>query len=248
MANRELPSQLLLDFPLNPVFSYGNLIVGEGNRQACQALRDLNLLPGELLTLVGEEGTGKTHLLQATVRQWRLQAGEEGVAVYLDMDLLSAHLTETGGSGEQVLSDLMNRYAACRLVALDDLQELENHAALQEGVLFLFRHLRERQGRLVCASRRSPLQLVLRPDLGSRLSLGLVVPVLPPGDEERAEILRKMAIDRQVRVGEELLRFLAARLPRRVADYAQAIDHLDQEGLRQQRPWTIPLAKEVLGL
>ncbi|MBF0463033.1 MAG: ATP-binding protein [Magnetococcales bacterium] len=242
--------QFILNFPLDPVCTFANLVIGEGNHRAAEAVRLLveqAVVPQvpSATVLTGEAGTGKTHLLQAAVCQCRVLAGEES-AIYLHTTALRSQLRT---NGEQDLTRFVDRHAGCRLVAVDDLESLENSPALQEGILYLFNRMRETGGHLLVAGQHSPQELAwLRPDLRSRLLWGAVLVLDPPEDEMLGAILAKMVEDRQVRCGPELLKFLQLRLPRRIPDYAAALDRLNEAGLELKRPLTVPLAKEVLGL
>lgn len=244
--------QFILNFPLDPVCTFANLVVGEGNRRAVEAVRALLAEPSSsrrqsstALLLTGESGTGKTHLLQAAVSQCRAQSGESA-AFYLNTTALRAQLRS---SGEQDLTRFLDRHEPCQLVAVDTLDELESSPVLQEGILYLFNQMRDTGGRMLVAGQTAPQLLDgLRPDLRSRLLWGSVVVLEPPEDALLGAILAKMVEDRQVRCGPELLKFLQLRLPRRIPDYAAALDRLNEASLGLKRPLTVPLAKEVLGL
>ncbi|MBF0177379.1 MAG: hypothetical protein HQL63_11120 [Magnetococcales bacterium] len=262
------PQQLLLDLPLDPVLTFANLVVGRGNRMAVEAVRSFgeageisHVPPFAGLTLCGEAGTGKTHLLQATVRQVRDQYGPHA-ALYLDLAGLDHHLeggrsdrkeeVEQQGSeevSEAMLAGFLSRFEGCRLVAVDAMDRLNTSASLQEAVLYLYNGMRAAGVRLLFAGREQPGNLAdVREDLRSRLMWGPVLLLQPPDEEDLAAILAQMALERQVRIGQDLVRFLVNRLPRRVPDFMQAIAALDHASLLQKRPLTIPLAKEVLGL
>ena len=246
-------SQTILTFPSDSVCTFANLVVGEGNRRATTAVQALLKFsdsecvthPVTGLILTGEEGTGKTHLLQAAVHACRAISGETS-AIYLDTNALHEQLKD---DQEYDFNKFLERYGACRLVAVDDLEKLESSAILQEGILYLFNWMRSAGGRLLVAGRRGPQKLEgLRPDLRSRLLWGEWIVLDPPEDEMLGAILAKMVKDRQVRCSSELLKFLQLRLPRYIPDYALALDRLNEAGLVLKRPLTVPLAKEVLGL
>ncbi|MBF0273067.1 MAG: hypothetical protein HQL98_13540 [Magnetococcales bacterium] len=238
--------QQILELGLDPVFTFDNLIVGDSNRLACAAVRGLMEGVAASLILTGGAGCGKTHLLHAAVGWQRRLRGGDGAA-FLDPEALARAL-EGGGEGE--LTRFLARWQGDVLVAVDNLERLGSGSpALQEGLLFLFNHLRENGGRLLIASRLSPTHLEwLRPDLRSRLLWGSVMEIAPPDDVELEAILTKLAADRQVRLGPELIKFLCVRLPRRIPDLAAALERLDRAGLELKRPLTVPLAKEILTL
>lgn len=237
--------QLVLDFPLDPICSFDNLVEGEGNRLAVALVKAMADMGATSLTLTGEAGTGKTHLLQAAVQQWRQRVGEEG-AIYLGTARLGEQLQE---SGEEDLTRFLGRHGGYRMVAVDDLEKMADFPALQEGLLYLFNEMRASGGRMLFASRGYPGGMGwMRSDLRSRILWGQVAAIDPPGDDELGAILEKMVADRQVVVDPTLLKFLQLRLPRGVMEYAAALDRLDTAGQSLKRPLTVPLAKEVLGL
>lgn len=243
--------QLIFSFPLDPVCTFSNLVVGSGNRRASEAVHALlenasgSIQGATGLILIGEEGTGKTHLLQAAIHH-RIALAGEASAIYLDSSALHEQRQE---SREQALARFLDRYESCQLVAVDNLEKLESSPILQEGVLYLFNRMRSTGGRMLVAGRKSPQWLDgLRPDLRSRLLWGPLIPIELPEDEMLGDILVKMVNDRQVRCAPELLKFLQLRLPRRIPDYAAALDRLNDASLGLKRPLTVPLAKEVLGL
>ncbi|MEO5345722.1 MAG: DnaA/Hda family protein [Magnetococcus sp. YQC-9] len=238
--------QRILEFGVDPVFTFANLIVGESNRLACSAVTLLMESPATSLTLVGEAGCGKSHLLHAAVAERQTRQGA-GLAAFLDPEALGVALAD---GGEGALTCFLERWSGHVLVAVDNLENIASGSeAVQEGLLFLFNHLRENGGRLLIASRVSPVELgTLRADLRSRLMWGPVMEIALPDDDELAMILAKLAADRQVRLSPEVVKFLLSRLPRRISDLALALERLDRAGMERLRPLTVPLAKEILEL
>jgi DnaA-homolog protein len=240
-------SQFILEFPISPDYSFDSFIAKEKNRLIVQEIRNLKARPQHSLTITGEAGVGKTHLLKAAVNHFQdSQQGQERGAVYLDMAALVMQLQK---QGEESLGQLLARYGTYSLVAVDDLEQLKEQPLLQEAVLFLFNQVRSSGGKLLFASRISPKAMKwLREDLSSRLLWGELLALTPPSDEELGEILAKMALDRQVRLSPELIKFLQLRLPRRVPDYAEAMARLDRAAMGLQHRITVPLAKKVLNM
>ncbi|MEG3637702.1 DnaA/Hda family protein [Magnetococcus sp. PR-3] len=245
----QTPAQLLIAFPLDPVLSWENLVVGDHNAIAANGVRQLQAATVPGLILTGDAGVGKSHLLQAAVASVRLEHGEQS-AVYLDLATLSKHLAnQPKEHSEALLSRFIDRYGRCRLAAIDELELLEGTPALQEGVLYLYNRLRAVGGHLLGAGRIDPSSMAgLRDDLRSRLLWGPVLHIDEPDEASLDAIMDKLASDRQLRLSEAVRHFLLMRLPRQVPEFARTIERLDKEALRQQRPITVPLAKEVLGL
>jgi DnaA-homolog protein len=239
--------QFILEFPIAPDYSFDSFVAHGKNRLIVQELINLKNHPNHSITLTGEVGVGKTHLLQATVHGFQGSKERDGVkSVYLNMTTLGQQLIK---QGEEGLAGLLARYGNYSLVAIDDLEQLRENPSLQEAVLFLFNQVRASGGKLLFASRTPPPAMGwLREDLSSRLLWGEVLVLHPPNDEELGEILEKMARDRQIRLSPKLIKFLQLRLPRQVPAYAQAMAELDRAGMGLKHKLTVPLAKKALNL
>ncbi|MBF0284213.1 MAG: hypothetical protein HQL51_07120 [Magnetococcales bacterium] len=242
-----MADQRLLPWPLEAQCTLAGWISWEGAALA-RGLVD-QALSGALMVglIVGPEGSGKTHLLRAAVAEAEARWGV-GAGYYWAAEG-DESLAAPSGDGEEILARRLEATGAPRLLALDRVERLTQAPGEQEWAFHLFNRVRRTGGAVLWAGREDPARLPgLPPELRSRILWGAAAALAPPGEEMLSCILGKLARDRQVLLSEELTRFLALRLPRRVAAYQAALDLLDREGLRQQRPLTIPLARQVLEL
>lgn len=241
--------QLLLDFPLEGTDRFETFVSAPEFTVALAALNALGA--GESLLLLGEEGVGKTHLLRAMVTR-TLEHEGPGRAVLMDVPSLVRQLRsldDPSGGVEEALAGFLARHEGVTLATVDGLEALAGEPLAQEAALYLFNRMRSAGGRFLCASRLAPVMIPgLREDLRNRLLWGGVARLEPPGDETLAAIIHKLAADRGVRMGQEVVRYLVTRLPRRVPALVLALEQLDRAALERQRPMTVPLAREVLGL
>jgi chromosomal replication initiation ATPase DnaA len=84
------------------------------------------------------------------------------------------------------------------------------------------------------------------PDLLSRLRRAPAVAIATPDEAFLRAILVKLFYDRQIRVDETVVDFLALRLERSFEAAQKIVAALDREGLARGRPVTRPLAAAVL--
>lgn len=179
--------------------------------------------------LWGNNGIGKSHVLQACCDKWGYDAR------YLPLrDLLSY-------SPEQVLSGVEN----AALIAIDDIDAIETESRWHEPLFDLFNQSQEQQSRLVIASACAPQQLsALLPDLRSRLG-SLPVFHLPAfTEEEIAALMRLKAQTSGLELSTEVARYCALRLPRDPSAVQQFVAQLDQLSLAESRAITIPFVKD----
>lgn len=157
------------------------------------------------------------------------------------------------GSGKTHLLEIWaRRMGAARqpagagnFLALDDVEKLDT--AAQEK-LFHWLNRTGRYGALVVASRRPVVELEnILPDIRSRLSTGQAVEVLPPGENEFKNICRKWAVEKQLKLPDDVLAYVLARAERSVPVLRGIIEHLDRLSLEEKRAITVLLAKKVMG-
>jgi chromosomal replication initiator protein len=141
------------------------------------------------ITLWGESGSGKTHLLTALARE--VEAQSPGAALYLPARrfthrFVTAVRSRDPGAVQGLQADLEGR----GLLLVDDLQDLVNKPATQHALDGLLERAERRGMRFVGAGRGSPRDLPgLSDRLRSRLLGGVVHRVRPPEAERRAEAL-----------------------------------------------------------
>jgi len=204
------------------------------NLAAIEELCALTRAPGQVpLWICGAAGTGKTHLLQATVVRLSERGG---AATYLPLERCAS-------LGPQVLGGLEQLDA----VLIDDLEQVAGDP-LWEGALFtLHNELQEHGGRLVASARLPPVALPWKlADLRSRLAAASVHTLRPLPEADHAEALLARAAARGLEVPPETLAYLQRHAPRDFGALCGLLDRLDSASLATHRRLTVPLAREVL--
>ncbi|HMM75449.1 MAG TPA: DnaA regulatory inactivator Hda [Gammaproteobacteria bacterium] len=206
-----------------------------GNREALAAARAWAAGEGPwCLFLWGAAGVGKSHLLQAAVRE----STERGArAMYLP-------LFELRGWGTDALDGL----EALDALALDDVDALLGERRWEDRLFALYNRVQSAGGRLIFSAPAAPRELggVLA-DLQSRLSAALVFHLVPLDDDARCAALVHAAAGRGIALPPVVAIYLLRRLPRDWAALNTALDTLDAASLSAGRPLTIPFVREALG-
>lgn len=195
------------------------------NAELLKALRTLieSAVDQRSLTLWGEVGSGKSHLLRAVVQF----ATERGLhAQYLDVP--TAELVD------QQQGDL---------VALDNVQSL-NEAA-QIALFNLFNRFREQGKVLLVAAPVAPAQLNLRDDLKTRLAWGLVYQVASLTDAEKIQALKKHAQERGMKLPEDVVEYCLRHLRRDLPTLMATLDALDEWSLTAKKPVTVSMVRQM---
>ena len=219
--------QLSLDLAFRPALGRADFLVAPANELAVRWIDRWPDWPGPLLALVGPAGSGKTHLTQV----WRAAAA----AVEVDPEDL----------GRREPRALLG---GAKAAVLDDLETALTAAPEREAALFhLLGLLGERAGYLLITGREAPARWRLRlADLRSRLSAAQVAALGPPDDGLIAAVMVKLFADRQLSVGEEVIRYLLPRMERSFAAASALVEAIDRTSLARRRPITISVVRSVL--
>ena len=214
-------AQFPLDFGHQPGFAAVDFLVAGNNAEAHDRILRWPDWPGFALGLWGPEGCGKSHLAHIYC--------ERSGGVLLPAALLSA---------EDV--PLLANYPA---VVVEDADQ-----GLDESSMFhLFNLLRENRRFLLMTGRDAPARWgIALPDLRSRLSAIPVVAIRPPDDRLLEALLVKLFADRQLRVGQDVLTFILARMERSFSAARALVAAIDAAALAQHREISVVLARSVM--
>lgn len=203
------------------------------NVAVVEALKHVPDEPGSSIFLFGEQGSGKSHLLNALCFEIRERGGR---AFYLALERLPKDAIASLEGLEKL-----------DLVCVDDLHVIAGDKAWEEALFHCFNRIREARGRLVVSSnkRLSALELVL-PDLASRLSWGLRLPLLPLEDKDKLAVINLHSNALGFGLPEDVQAYLLRNHDRSLAALIDTVEKLHQAALIHKRRITVPLAREVL--
>lgn len=215
--------QLILDLRPDAPPTFDNYLPA-ANGEALQCLRAVTAgrAPDAVIYLWGPAGSGKTHLLQATVDACR----------------------KAGGGADYVAAGQALPPALPALLAVDDVQTLE--ASRQIELFNAINQAREGGGVVLAAGDAPPGRLTLRPDLTTRLAWGLVYALSPLNDADKLMALAERAQARGMTLPTEVARYLLTHCRRDLPYLLTLVDALDAYSLSHRRPVTLTLLKTML--
>jgi len=153
------------------------------------------------------------------------------------------------GSGKTHLLRAFSQAAAAagiEAAAVDDVARLGE--AEQVALFDLCNQLRTSHGALAASGAAPPAQLLLRPDLRSRLASGIVLQLHPLSDADKGDALAAHAAARGMALDRELIAYLLSHFDRDMGTQIALLEALDRYSLQRKRPVTLPLLREALGL
>ncbi len=212
---------------LNPNYVFSSFVVGKSNRLAHAASLAVAETPGEAynpLFIWGGVGLGKTHLMHA-ICHYALEKRENLNVVYVSSEKFINEFIQSLQMRQG--HEFKNKYRNVDLLLIDDIQFLGDKHSSQEEFFHTFDSLRVANKQIVICSDRPPTDLRNIEDrLVSRFAWGLVTDVQPPDIETRIAILRKKALIRKYDMPDEVINFLAQRIPSNIRELEGALNRV----------------------
>ncbi len=172
------------------------------------------------LALYGPPGSGKTHLAN-------IWAARHGARMIGPSDLTAAAVDQL----------------ALQPLVLDD----ADHDADPVALFHLINLMRERRHALLLTGSAAPAHWSYTlPDLMSRLKAMPAERIGEPDDALLSAVLVKLFADRQLQVGEDVVKYLAARIERSCRAARDWVAVLDAAALAENRAVTVALARRLL--
>jgi chromosomal replication initiation ATPase DnaA len=174
------------------------------------------------MLIKGEKRSGKTHLCTIFARN--------NFAKFISKSNLK----------NDNLIDLVNS-RDCFII--DDFNLVKKH---QQEIYSLINLIVEKNKTLIITIENNSLSSITLPDLLSRLNAFHIETLDKPDDLLCNAILTKNFIDRQLKVNQDVIDYLLARIERSYESLAKIIEIIDLKSMQMKREVTIPLVKEIL--
>lgn len=152
-----------------------------------------------------------------------------------------AVLIGPAGSGKSHLAAIFARRANARL--WDDADRTPS----EEALFHAWNAALDERRPLLMTARSAPTEWnIALADLRSRLAATPRVHIRPPDDALLEALFQKLWRDRGIDIPPEVASYVLTRIERSFEGAARAVDLIDRAALSEQRPITIPLAREAL--
>ncbi|MDR1732230.1 MAG: chromosomal replication initiator protein DnaA [Synergistaceae bacterium] len=212
---------------LNPNYVFSSFVVGKSNRLAHAASLAVAESPGEAynpLFIWGGVGLGKTHLMHAICHH-ALEKKHNLSVVYLSTEKFVNEFIQSLQLRQG--HEFKHRYRNVDILLMDDIQFLAGKNSSQEEFFHTFEALRGANRQIVICSDHPPTGMRdIEDRLLSRFAWGLVTDIQPPDIETRIAILRKKAALRECSIPDEVIDFLARRIPSNIRELEGALNRL----------------------
>ena len=199
--------------PFLEKYTFGTFVQGKSNEYALAAAKTVAENPGgkyNPLFIYSGVGLGKTHLLHA-IGNYLFKKSPKTKVVYANSETMINELISVirGGNNEDS-NRFREKYRACDVLMIDDIQFLSGKEATQEAFFHIFNDLYQSNKQIILTSDRAPKDLqTLEERLRTRFSWGLSVDIQPPDMETRVAILKMKAAHENFNLSDEVAEFIA---------------------------------------
>ena len=237
-ADRAGSADAAAQLPLQLVLSSGrrfeNFEATSANAELLDAVRRVAARrTPERVLIVGDAGSGKSHLLEAACAA--ASAGGDAVAFAPMRDWRSQRVDAVRGLGR------------AELVCIDDVDAIAGDRAWEEALFALVEDSASRSTRMLVSAVATPSNVPFAlADLRSRLSAATLYRLRELDDESRAKALRRHAGGRGIEIPDEVVGYVLTRYRRDMTSLMALLDRLDHHSMASQRRLTVPFVRDLI--
>jgi chromosomal replication initiator protein len=196
---------------------FDRFVIGGGNRFAHAAALAVAELPGEAynpLFIYGEPGLGKTHLL-VSIANYLQRRRPDMTVVYTTAERFTTDFVGSIRGKGTAAQRFKERYRNVGALLIDDIQFLEDKPRTEDEFFHTFNELYAAGSQIVLSSDRPPEAMErLTERLRDRFAWGLTVQVSQPDLATRVALLRRLANERAIVLGDgDVLGEIAKAMP-----------------------------------
>ena len=232
---------------LNIKYTFDTFVIGDSNKLAHAASVAVAESVGKAynpLFLYGGAGLGKTHLMHA-IGNYVLKQRPHTNVMYVPSEKFTNELINAIKDDKNI--EFRNRYRNADLLLLDDVQFLRGKERTQEEFFYTFNTLYEADKQIVIASDKKPGDIPLLDErLRTRFEWGLIADISEPDYETRIAILRKKAHLQDIIVPDEIITFIAEKIPSNIRLLEGALNRVIAYASLTDYDLTRDIAEEAL--
>ena len=232
---------------LSPDYTFGNFVVGPGNRLAHAAAMAVAEHPGRAYNPIfihGGVGLGKTHLLQGICQEILRKRPSTSIC-YVSCSSFIDCFIDSVKVGR--MSEFRSKFRSTDVLVIDDIHFLSKREQTQEEFFHTFNTLYQSGRQIVLSSDASPNDIPdLEERLISRFNCGLVARVDRPCYETRVSILKSKAEIQRLELPEDVPAYVAAKVDSNIRELEGALTRVRGFAMASGQPITLELAKNAL--
>jgi chromosomal replication initiator protein len=235
------------DSRLNPRYTFENFVMGSTNifaRAAAFAVSESPAKAYNPLFIYGNSGLGKTHLLHA-IGHYALSLFPRFKVRYVSSEEFTNDFINAIQNNRS--DKFLTEYRDIDILLIDDIQFLAGKDQTQEAFFHTFNALHDANKQVVITCDVPPKDLRgFEERMLSRFEWGLRVDIQAPELETRIAILRKKAEIDKIKIGDDILEYMAERVQSNVRELEGTLIRVTAYANLSRKPVDLALVQTVL--
>lgn len=228
-------------------YTFDTFIVGRSNEFAYAACKAVATDAGSNynpLFIYGPSGLGKTHLVTAIKHEISIRTPDKNV-IYVTGETFGNELIKA--IDQRDTSVFHDKYRNADVLIVDDIQFFSGKERMQEEFFHTFNKLHSEGKQIVITSDKPPRDLkTLEERIRNRFEWGLIADISTPDFETRFAIIRRKAELLDLKIPDEVIEFIAARLKTNIRQLEGAVKKLKALKMLANSSPTISMAQSVI--
>lgn len=228
-------------------YTFDTFIVGRSNEFAYAACKAVATDAGanyNPLFIYGPSGLGKTHLVTAIKHEIAIRTPDKNV-IYVTGETFGNELIKA--IDQRDTSVFHDKYRNADVLIVDDIQFFSGKERMQEEFFHTFNKLHSEGKQIVITSDKPPRDLkTLEERIRNRFEWGLIADISTPDFETRFAIIRRKAELLDLKIPDEVIEFIAARLKTNIRQLEGAVKKLKALKMLANSSPTISMAQSVI--
>ena len=217
----KIRDQNIFNFKQNKSFNYEDFFVSKSNYYAFEILQRWPKWEKKIINIYGESFSGKTHLSKIFLSK------NNGLVIY-EKDINNEIFTKLKLYENIIIDEFNNKTEEKLLYSIFNLVDSENKFLIINSVKPI-----------------NKIKFLLK-DLESRAKNCLFAKIENPDDELMNAIIFKNFSDRQIRIDNKFIEYIAKRIDRSYSKISHFIYKIDELSLKKKKPIDFKIIKEIL--
>lgn len=233
--------------PLNPEFTLDNFIVGAENQYLYSSILSMLNNIRETTTpffIQGGIGLGKTHLLQAIFHHLTKQYLNLNICYLTCEDFVNTYIAALHNNSIEAFRKC---YRNIDTIIIDDIHFLAKKEASQEEFAHMFHTLYNTKKLIILSSLFAPKEIEgVHEQIKSFFVWGNTAQISPPSFETKIAIIKKKIQNKQCKLTDEVIEYIAANINSNVREIEGVITKIMSISKMSKCTPSLEVAKEVV--
>ena len=230
---------------LNTKQNFENYVPHEGNNFAVHMAKEIVIfctddLHYDGLYLYGDDGVGKTHLLQAVGNSCQ----KEHSVVYSTIEIFMNEFTDHLRA--QTMDQFRGKYRTCDLLLIDDFEYIQGKEQTQEELYYALEALKLQSRKFIIASRKPLSSLEISPALKNILYECIVEEIKPPNSDTLTAIVQSLCQKTGLKLQEEMVAYIVKKVNGNTFKAKGIIHKLDMQCKQHKQVISMEQLQEVV--